>query len=899
MRPPKPRRAPAPRVATMVPAGPMTVMPQFHPNPTGNPAGPPPKKAGVVRSVMTVMPGAPKPTPTASPAAFFASSSTASSESQMWEEQRRRDALQAAAAAMDEDEAQQVCRPAEAFVRRVSRHLPAAQRADFLGMAQSPATLPRLMEHLHDQLHAGHLTPLYSDPEALDAALALIEALAAHRRLTVAALRFFEGVVGHAAFPFQTAVVFDADRPLPRLLLQALAADQIPEEDVRQAVRSALLCVYRRYPPLREELYGHLLRDLRAFGYGQNTCHAPVHDLLYLLLPVLSGLRTPVAKQYECVLSDVLAPLHSPSFMLDELTPVLQTYHKPLSLCTRVFMRKLDPDRHFRLASTFMKRVLNCWQPTNTKHTVLLLNALQDILEEIDGEVFDAMHPQICKLLADSSSSEHAAVAQRALQLWRSEAVVCLMRRQAGAVIPDLVPALVRQGQPHWNDGVNNLIGIVIELLEALTDDSKQLLHTCAAQYMADTGLCSSAAVGEGAFRGFVAAVNQRREQRQRAEQECTELKQQRSEEHRRRQLPETVTGHLNFVWGRDLGYGSYSVVRYAKFIEREVPQSLWLEFALKVMNKAHIAQQRYEAQVAQEIAVLRAADHPAVSRLYAHFEDATSIYAVLEYCTQGDLFSIIFESNSAVNMEWFKFCMAEVANVLAYLHQLGYYYGDLKPENILMTETGHLRLCDFGSCKSRAQLQAINAELAGSATPAEVVWAHVSGTAEYLAPEVIGGKCVGVAADWWAMGCLAFQLLAGHLPFLAESREELFAKVLRRDFRFPNLLGAQLQVQEVIDGLLHPLPDRRYDFHALKAHVFFVGVPFDNPFDVKSPPVLNLKRGSGDEVDSKWKRRKYSMMWNPIPSATSAESLQASLLDAIPEVDPEQMQWEYYGVRP
>lgn len=55
-----------------------------------------------------------------------------------------------------------------------------------------------------------------------------------------------------------------------------------------------------------------------------------------------------------------------------------------------------------------------------------------------------------------------------------------------------------------------------------------------------------------------------------------------------------------------------------------------------QVMNKAHIAQQRYEAQVAQEIAVLRAADHPAVSRLYAHFEDATSIYAVLEYCTQG-----------------------------------------------------------------------------------------------------------------------------------------------------------------------------------------------------------------------------------------------------------------------
>lgn len=42
-------------------------------------------------------------------------------------------------------------------------------------------------------------------------------------------------------------------------------AVQIPEEDVRQAVRSALLCVYRRYPPLREELYGHLLREQASY----------------------------------------------------------------------------------------------------------------------------------------------------------------------------------------------------------------------------------------------------------------------------------------------------------------------------------------------------------------------------------------------------------------------------------------------------------------------------------------------------------------------------------------------------------------------------------------------------------------------------------------------------------
>ena len=56
-----------------------------------------------------------------------------------------------------------------------------------------------------------------------------------------------------------------------------------------------------------------------------------------------------------------------------------------------------------------------------------------------------------------------------------------------------------------------------------------------------------------------------------------------------------------------------------------------------------------------------------------------------------GDIFGLIFESNSTVNMEWFKFCICELTCSLKYLHEQGYYYGDLKPENVLLTESGSL----------------------------------------------------------------------------------------------------------------------------------------------------------------------------------------------------------------
>jgi len=100
---------------------------------------------------------------------------------------------------------------------------------------------------------------------------------------------------------------------------------------------------------------------------------------------------------------------------------------------------------------------------------------------------------------------------------------------------------------------------------------------------------------------------------------------------------------------------------------------------------------------------------------------------------------------------------VTEVGSGLQALHERGLVHRDVKPSNVLLDADGTAALGDFGLAKGRAYTVLTR--------PGQVL-----GTLDYLAPELIRGAPAGPASDIYALGCVAFECLAGTPPFAGRS---------------------------------------------------------------------------------------------------------------------------------
>ncbi|XP_028319278.1 cAMP-dependent protein kinase catalytic subunit PRKX isoform X2 [Gouania willdenowi] len=193
--------------------------------------------------------------------------------------------------------------------------------------------------------------------------------------------------------------------------------------------------------------------------------------------------------------------------------------------------------------------------------------------------------------------------------------------------------------------------------------------------------------------------------------------------------------------------------------------------FALKQMRIPDVIRLKQEQHVHNEKEVLSEVNHPFLIRLFWTHHDERFLYMLMDYVPGGELFSFL-RSRGRFSNATGLFYTSEIVCAIEYLHSKEIVYRDLKPENILLDSEGHIRLTDFGFAKKLS----------------DKTWT-LCGTPEYLAPEVIQSKGHGRAVDWWALGILAFEMLAGYPPFFDDNPFGIYQKILAGKLEFPRHL--------------------------------------------------------------------------------------------------------------
>ncbi|CEO94282.1 non-specific serine/threonine protein kinase [Plasmodiophora brassicae] len=290
-----------------------------------------------------------------------------------------------------------------------------------------------------------------------------------------------------------------------------------------------------------------------------------------------------------------------------------------------------------------------------------------------------------------------------------------------------------------------------------------------------------------------------------------------------------------DFTVGDQIGEGSYGKV------VRATLKRTGAVYALKILNKGHVLRHGKQAYVMNEKAILMKLDHPGVIHLIGTFHDAHSLYFVLELASGGELFQQI-KSLTRCPESLAQFYVAEIVLILEYIHKNGIIHRDVKPENLLLSEDGHIRLIDFGSARRLETRDAADERTRKNS---------FVGTAEYVPPELLKNQPIGFAADWWALGCVLYQLLTGRPPFRGETEYLTFQKILAHELEFPDHVSQP--ARSLITRLLSVDTEERTrgGFELLKRDEFFSGIAVDDDLFRKPSPVVSLPKTTSEETAS------------------------------------------------
>lgn len=189
--------------------------------------------------------------------------------------------------------------------------------------------------------------------------------------------------------------------------------------------------------------------------------------------------------------------------------------------------------------------------------------------------------------------------------------------------------------------------------------------------------------------------------------------------------------------------------------VYKAVDQTVDREVAIKSINPDLSDPETLKRFRAEALALAKL-NHPNITMLFELTEHEGSMLMVMEF-VRGETFEALSQLSGPLPVERSRDLCCQVLDALGHAHRAGVVHRDLKPANLMLTESGLVKVMDFGLSRMLGTEHLTND-------------GFMVGTPAYMAPEQVLAEEIDGRADLYAVGVVLFRLLTAQLPFKADS---------------------------------------------------------------------------------------------------------------------------------
>jgi serine/threonine-protein kinase len=234
-----------------------------------------------------------------------------------------------------------------------------------------------------------------------------------------------------------------------------------------------------------------------------------------------------------------------------------------------------------------------------------------------------------------------------------------------------------------------------------------------------------------------------------------------------------------------NLGSGGFGTVFLAK--------DAWID--KKVAIKVPHRQTGAEGELLQEPRLLAALDHPNIVGILTAERVQGVFFIVMEY-VKGESLEAVLDREKSLDVARALAYAVQVLKGVEHAHEAQILHRDLRPANVLISESGVVKVADFGTSRLLEKAHATT----------------VIGSPPYMAPEQFQGRAV-LPSDIYSVGVILYQMLTGTLPYFSANPAQIERLVAQGRCTPPKIRNSQVprEISDIVMKALAPELSERY----------------------------------------------------------------------------------------